>query len=70
MYIPTQRAAVTIGALECKGQTDLSPNGGSCKSLRMQGRPSGYYLLDTNNGTEQAIETNKYVELCSKLKKS
>lgn len=60
MYQSDQEAAVTIGALECKGQTESNLEGGSCKSLKLQGRPTGYYLLDTNNGTDQPVTTTKY----------
>ena len=59
MYLPSQKASVTIGPLECKGQTSEQFSGGSCHSLKMQGRPSGYYLLDTTNGTSNLINSNK-----------
>ena len=61
MYLSSQlqKASIKIGPLECKGKIDTSENGGSCKSLKMQGRPTGYYLLDTNNGTEQMVPTTR-----------
>ena len=58
-YLPTQTAKIQIGPLECRGKKDINMNGGSCVSLKMQGRPSGYYLLDQNNGTDQQIPTDK-----------
>ena len=51
MYQPSQVALVTIGPLVCKGKTKDLMEGGSCQSLKLQGKPSGYYLLDTNNGS-------------------
>ena len=63
MYLSSQRAAIKIGPLECKGAANIELNGGSCHSLKLQGRPSGYYILDrTNDGTEQPTENDtKYV---------
>ena len=50
----------SIGPLECKGKSKSFENGGSCQSLKLQGRQSGYYLLDTNNGTQQPLGTSRY----------
>lgn len=47
MYLPSQKASVDIGPLECFGSHEYSPNGDSCQSIKMQGRPSGYYIVDS-----------------------
>ena len=49
MYLPSQRASIKIGPLECKGAAKIELDGGSCHSLKLQGRPSGYYILDRSN---------------------
>ena len=70
MYYRLQSAAITLGPLECKGRSSTDFGGGSCHSLKLQGRPSGYYLLDTNNGTLQPIETTKPILHISKCNMS
>ena len=54
MYLPTQYASITIGPLECKGKNKVARelDGGSCHSLKLQGRPTGYYVLDTEDSLE------------------
>ena len=59
MYLNKSKASVLIGPLECKGKSKATEGGGSCASLKLQGKPTGYYILDTNNGTSHTVETSK-----------
>ena len=47
MKFDIQQASIKIGPLECKGKSESMINGGSCQSLKIQGRPTGYYILET-----------------------
>ena len=47
MYSDIQKASIKIGPLECKGKSQAMVNERSCKSLKLQGKPTGYYILET-----------------------
>ena len=59
MYQNTQKASITIGALECQGKSEITEDGGSCKSLKLQGRKTGFYLLERNNGSAQVSASKR-----------
>ena len=49
MYSEIQKASIFIGPLECKGKSEDAISGRSCQSLKLQGRPTGFYILETTN---------------------
>ena len=59
MYQNTQKAYITIGPLECQGKSEITEDGGSCKSLKLQGRKTGFYLLERNNGSAQVSASKR-----------
>ena len=60
MYLNIQKASIKIGPLECKGKSEAMNNGGSCQSLKSQGRSSGYYILDTSQDNRYTEDSYRY----------
>ena len=54
MYSKIQKASIFIGPLECKGKSEDAVSGRSCQSLKLQGRPTGFYILETTNTSKNS----------------
>ena len=63
MYLNIQKASIKIGPLECKGKSEAMNNGGSCQSLKSQGRSSGYYILDTSQDNRYTEDSYRYLKM-------
>ena len=70
MYLNIQKASIKIGPLECKGKSEAMNNGGSCQSLKSQGRSSGYYILDTSQDNRYTEDSYRYLKIRQGWKKS